>query len=142
VTVASILASKGRNLISVSAETTVSEVTQILHNNSIGAVLVMKAGKLLGILSERGVVRAMALNPSGVRGMSAESVMRPTQYTVRLDAPLEEAMQIMTTNRVRYLPVLDKGDLVGLISIGDVVKAELNLRLHEVTNLTNYIGGV
>jgi signal-transduction protein with cAMP-binding, CBS, and nucleotidyltransferase domain len=51
-------------------------------------------------------------------------------------------MQIMTTNRVRYLPVLDKGDLVGLISIGDVVKAELNLRLHEVTNLTNYIGGV
>jgi CBS domain-containing protein len=142
VLVSSILATKSKNLISVSSNTPVSDVTQILHENTIGAVLVMEGSKLLGVLSERGIVRAMALNPSGVRAMRADHAMRPTQYRVSADASLEDAMQIMTDHRVRYLPVFEGDELVGLISIGDVVKAELNIRLHEVNSLTNYISGV
>jgi CBS domain-containing protein len=138
-TVASILAAKGRNLISVPFDTPVSEVTQILYQNTIGAVLVMRDGKLLGVLSERGIVRAMALNPGGVRAMSAQSVMRPTEHIVSLEATLEEAMRLMTEHRVRYLPVFAAGELIGVISIGDVVKAELEVRSHEVESLKDYI---
>ncbi|WP_428391167.1 CBS domain-containing protein [Lichenicoccus sp.] len=140
-TVASILASKPRTLVSVTPETTVGEVARLLHERQIGAALVMQGDTLLGILSERGIVRALALHPSGVRGMRADSVMKPRQVETHLSATLEEAMRIMTDNRVRYLPVFEDGHLAGLISIGDVVKAELGRHAHEVTNLTAYISG-
>jgi CBS domain-containing protein len=140
-TIASILKEKGNTLISVTPETPIGEVTRIMHENQIGAVLVMEKDKLLGVLSERGIVRALALHPSGVRAMPAHSAMKPRQYETTLSATLEEAMQIMTDNRVRYLPVRDAGKLIGLISIGDVVKAELRRHAHDVKDLTAYIGG-
>jgi CBS domain-containing protein len=140
-TIASILKEKGESLICVAPDTAIGDVTRIMHENQIGAVLVMEEDRLLGVLSERGIVRALALHPSGVRAMPAHSAMRPRQYETTLSATLEEAMQIMTDNRVRYLPVRDAGKLVGLISIGDVVKAELRRHAHEVTNLTAYISG-
>ena len=130
-TVASILAQKSKHLICVNADTPVSEVTRILHEKQIGAVLVMQDSTLLGVLTERSIVRAMR----------ADSVMRPTQHTATVSSTLDEAMQIMTAYRVRYLPVLEDGRLIGLVSIGDVVKAELNQNAREVENLTAYISG-
>jgi CBS domain-containing protein len=140
-TIASILKSKANTLISVAPETPIGDVTRIMHENQIGAVLIMDQGKLLGVLSERGIVRALALHPSGVRAMRADSAMRPRQFETTLSATLEEATQIMTDNRVRYLPVRDAGKLVGLISVGDVIKAELVRHANDVQNLTAYIGG-
>ncbi len=140
-TVASILAQKSKTLICVAPDTPVSEVTRILHEKQIGAVLVMDGETLLGVLTERGIVRAMALNPQGVRAMAASSVMRPKLHEAHLSSTLDEAMQVMTENRVRYLPVVEDGKLVGLVSIGDVVKAELGRNVHEVQNLTAYISG-
>jgi CBS domain-containing protein len=140
-TIASILNSKGNTLISVRPDTPIGEVTRIMHEHQIGAVLIMEADKLLGVLSERGIVRALALHPSGVRAMRADSAMKPRQHETTLSATLEDAMRIMTDTRVRYLPVRDAGKLVGLISIGDVVKAELARHAHDVQNLTAYISG-
>jgi CBS domain-containing protein len=140
-TVASILAEKGNNLISVRPDTPVSEVTRILHKNQIGAVLVMQDDQLLGVLSERGIVRALALHSSGVRAMRADSIMRPREHETQLSATLAEAKRIMTEGRVRYLPVRENGKLVGLISMGDVVRAELSRHADELKSVTAYING-
>ncbi|MBE7212134.1 MAG: CBS domain-containing protein [Gluconacetobacter diazotrophicus] len=140
-TLASILRSKGGSLVSVEADTPVAAVTEILHRNNIGAVLVMRGGQLAGVLSDRGIVRAMALNPQGVRAMPAERAMRPREHEATPDMPLTEAMRIMTVHRVRYLPVLDDGTLVGIVSIGDLLKAELERQSVAVDSLTAYIGG-
>ena len=140
-TLASILKSKPAKLVKVEADTPISVVTEILHRNNIGAVLVMRDDDLLGVLSDRGIVRAMALNPQGVRAMPAERAMKPRQHEAAPSTTLEQAMQIMTTHRVRYLPVFEAEHLVGIVSIGDVVKALLDRQAVTVDSLTAYING-
>ena len=140
-TLASILKSKAAGLVKVEAETPIGAVTEILHRNNIGAVLVMRDGNLLGVLSDRGIVRAMALNPQGVRAMPAERAMKPRQHEAAPSTTLEEAMRIMTDNRVRYLPIFEADHLVGIVSIGDVVKALLDRQAVTVDSLTAYISG-
>ena len=141
-TLASILKSKTGTLVKVEAGTPIATVTEILHRNNIGAVLVMRDGALLGVLSDRGIVRAMALNPQGVRAMPAERAMKPRQHEAAPSTTLEEAMRIMTTHRVRYLPIFEADRLVGIVSIGDVVKALLDRQSVAVESLTAYISGV
>ena len=136
---ASIVKSKPGTLIKVEADTPIGVVTEILHRNNIGAVLVMRGDALLGVLSDRGIVRAMALNPQGVRAMPAERAMKPRQHEAAPSTTLEQAMQIMTTHRVRYLPIFESGTLVGIVSIGDVVKALLERQAVTVDSLTAYI---
>ena len=140
-TLASILKSKTGRLIKVEAGTPIGAVTDILHRNNIGAVLVMRDDQLLGVLSDRGIVRAMALNPQGVRAMPAERAMKPRQHEAAPATTLEAAMRIMTTNHVRYLPVFEADQLVGIVSIGDVVKALLDRQAVTVNSLTAYISG-
>ena len=138
--IASILATKGNALVRVGPDTPIAAVTEILHRNNIGAVLVMRGEELLGILSERGIVRAMALNPGGVRAMPAEQAMKPRQHETTPAATLEDALRLMTEQRVRYLPVFEAGRLVGVVSIGDVVAELLARRSATVESLTAYIG--
>ena len=140
-TLASILKSKTGRLIKVEAGTPIGAVTDILHRNNIGAVLVMRDDQLLGVLSDRGIVRAMALNPQGVRAMPAERAMKPRQHEAAPATTLKAAMRIMTTNHVRYLPVFEADQLVGIVSIGDVVKALLDRQAVTVNSLTAYISG-
>ena len=140
-TVASILKSKSSRLVKVDAELSISAVTEILHQNNIGAVLVMRDDELLGVLSDRGIVRAMALNPLGVRAMPAERAMKLRQHEAAPSTTLEEAMRIMTTNHVRYLPIFEASTLVGIVSIGDVVKSLLDQQSVRVDSLTAYISG-
>ncbi len=138
--IASILAAKGNALVRVSPETPIAAVTEILHRNNIGAVLVMRGEELLGVLSDRGIVRAMALNPAGVRAMPAEQAMKPRRYETTPSATLEDALRLMTEHHVRYLPVFDAGLLVGVVSIGDVVAELLDRKSATVESLTAYIG--
>ena len=140
-TLASILKSKTSRLIKIEAETPIGAVADILHRNNIGAVLVMRGDELLGVLSDRGIVRAMALNPQGVRAMPAERAMKPRQHEAAPSTTLEGAMRIMTTNHVRYLPIFEADRLVGIVSIGDVVKALLDRQAITVESLTAYISG-
>ena len=140
-TLESILRSKSRTLVTVEEGTPIGAVTELLHRNNIGAVLVMRGSELLGVLSDRGIVRAMALNPQGVRAMPAERAMKPRQHEAAPTTTLEEAMRIMTVNRVRYLPIFDADQVVGIVSIGDVVKALLDRQAVDVESLTAYISG-
>ena len=140
-TLASILGSKTGALVTVEEGTPIGAVTEILHRNNIGAVLVMRGDELLGVLSDRGIVRAMAQNPQGVRAMPAERAMKPRQHEAAPSTTLQEAMRIMTVNRVRYLPIFDADRVVGIVSIGDVVKALLDRQAVDVESLTAYISG-
>lgn len=136
-----ILAAKEKRLIRVAPETPISQVVGILHENGIGAVLVMDGEELLGVLSERGIVRALALNPDGVRAMPARAAMRARECDISPSATVETAMELMTNRRMRYLPVVEEGRVTGMLSIGDVVKDQLGERALEVESLTNYIAG-
>ena len=140
-TLASILKSKPGRLVRVEAGTPIGTVAEMLHQHNIGAVLVMRDDELLGVLSDRGIVRAMALNPHGVRAMPAERAMKPRQHEAAPSTTLEEAMRIMTTNRVRYLPIFEASTLIGIVSIGDVVKSLLDQQSVKVDSLTAYISG-
>ncbi len=140
--VASVLAAKGKELFCVAPETPVEDVTRILEARRVGAVLVMQDGALLGVLSERGIVRAMAQHPIGVRAMRADRVMKPFSCQTSPSAKIEDAMQVMTDHHVRYLPVIEEQKLVGLLSVGDIIRAKLGRSLLEVETLAAYITGV
>lgn len=136
-----ILAAKEKRLIRVPPDMPIAQVVGILHENNIGAVLVMEGEELLGVLSDRGIVRALALNPEGVRAMPARAAMRARECDISPEAAVETAMQLMTERRMRYLPVVEDGRVTGVLSIGDVVKDQLGERTLEVETLTSYIAG-
>ncbi len=140
-TIQRILARKDSRLISVPPDMPIGQVVGILHGNNIGAVLVMDGPELLGVLSERGIVRALALNPDGVRALPAKAAMRVRECDIAPSASVDEAMEKMTNHRVRYLPVIEEGRVTGVLSIGDVVKDQLVERALEVETLTSYISG-
>ncbi|WP_428374476.1 CBS domain-containing protein [Lichenicoccus sp.] len=139
-TIASIIRNKTAGIIKVAPQTTISEVVLVLAQHKIGAVLVMDGPELHGVLSERDIVRAMARQPSGVRPLTAESLMTPARALTSVDATISDAMQMMTDKRVRHLPVLEDGAVIGVVSIGDVVKALLDQQTLEVENMRAYVG--
>jgi CBS domain-containing protein len=141
-TIATILRHKGHDVASVSPKARVPEIAKTLTDRRIGAVLVRDAAdQLLGIVSERDIVAALARDGLGVLDMTAAQLMSSTLFTVGPATTVAEAMGRMTESRVRHLPVLDQGELVGLISIGDVVKARLSEQAAEVESLRDYVAG-
>jgi CBS domain-containing protein len=140
--VASILRHKGHHVTSVSPKAGVDELARTLSDHRIGAVLVQdSAGQVLGIVSERDIVRALATDGAAALGKTAAQLMTGVLYTVSPQTTVAEAMARMTDSRVRHLPVLEGGDLVGMISIGDVVKARIDQQASEVDSLTAYVAG-
>jgi CBS domain-containing protein len=141
-TVANILRRKGRDVASVSPKASMAEIVKTLGDRRIGAVLVRDtAGQLLGIVSERDIVTALARDGLGILDMSAAQLMTRTLFTVTLATTMEEAMTRMTESRVRHLPVIEQGELIGLISIGDVVKERISEQAQEVDDLRAYVAG-
>ncbi len=141
-TVAGILKHKGYTVLTVHPDAPISEVTAILVENRIGAVLVIdETEQMLGIVSERDIVRCLAANGSRAIDMTAGQVMTRTLQVAHPDTTVMEAMQIMTVGRFRHLPVVDHDTLVGLISIGDVVKARIMAQDVAVESLTAYVAG-
>jgi CBS domain-containing protein len=141
-TVASILRQKGHDIASVPPSMTLSNVAITLTDRRIGAVLVRDApGKLLGIVSERDIVRCLANEGEACMEKTAAQVMTRVLHTVSPTTSTDQAMTVMTNSRVRHLPVLEHDELVGLISIGDVVKARLEEQAQEVDSLTAYVAG-
>ncbi len=141
-TIAAILRHKGHDIAAVAPVAKIPEIARTLAEWRIGAVLVRdSAGQLLGIVSERDVVRAIARDGGACLEMTAAQLMTRLLHTVAPSASTEEALQMMTMGRVRHLPVLDHDDLVGLVSIGDVVKAQLDAQAQEVDSLKAYVAG-
>jgi len=141
-TVAAILKHKGYQVTTVDPTAQISEVAEVLRQRRIGAVLVMdRADQLLGIVSERDVVRSLAANGARTLEMTAGQLMTRALQVAHPDTTEAEAMRMMTAGRFRHLPVMDNGVLVGLISIGDVVKARIMQQESEVDSLKAYVTG-
>jgi CBS domain-containing protein len=141
-TVAAILKHKGHDVAAVSPKARVPEIVKTLAQRRIGAVLVRDtANQLLGIVSERDVVRALDREGAATLDMTAAQLMTTGLHTVTSATTVAQAMTLMTESRVRHLPVLDGGELVGMISIGDVVRSRLEQQEQEVDSLKAYVAG-
>jgi CBS domain-containing protein len=139
-TISTILRGKGSSVVSVAPELALVEVARTLVRHRVGAVLVRDGeGPILGILSERDVVRALAEDEGSVDGLVASDVMTRLLHTVTLDTPITRALEMMTDRRVRHLPVLEGGTLRGIVSIGDLVKARIEEAVGEAAALRDYV---
>lgn len=139
-TVAAILKNKGHEVVSVRLETPIAELVQLLAKRRIGAVPVVDGdGQLQGILSERDVVRALAAFGGAVLERQAAQLMTANPSTGTPRTTVAEAMAIMTNGRFRHLPVMENGAMIGMISIGDVVKARIQQQATEVDSLRAYV---
>ena len=141
-TVAAILKHKGNQVTTVDPTVPIAELTKILARDRIGAVPVIdRAQRVLGIVSERDIVRSLAANGAPTLAMTAAQLMTREVQVATPDITVREAMNVMTEGRFRHLPVVDHDRLVGLISIGDVVKAHIMQQAHEVDSLRAYVAG-
>jgi CBS domain-containing protein len=138
--VSDILAQKGALVFTVTPSTSVAQIAQHLSTRRVGSMLVVDANNsLAGIVSERDLVRAMASHGAGAMELEAHHVMTREVVTCDPDDSIDQVMETMTSGRFRHLPVVRHGELLGLISIGDVVKARLEETRHETEALKAYI---
>lgn len=138
--VSDILTEKGGLVYTVTPGTTVGEIARQLSTRRIGSVLVVdRLEQVAGIVSERDLVHAIATHGTPALELEASQVMTRNVVTCDPDASIDEVMQVMTAGRFRHLPVVQHGELIGLVSIGDVVKARLAETEHEKEALRAYI---
>jgi CBS domain-containing protein len=141
-TVAAILKHKGYQVTSTAPTATIAQVVDALAEHRIGALLVLdRAGQLLGIVSERDVMRCLAANGAHTLEMTAGQLMTRELQIANPETTVAEAMAKMTVGRFRHMPVMEHGKLIGLISIGDVVKARIMEQEGEVDSLKAYVAG-
>ncbi|WP_417458785.1 CBS domain-containing protein [Kordiimonas sp.] len=134
-----ILDQKGNDVIAQEAGCTVLEVAKLLGERRIGAVPVTKGRKLVGIISERDVMRGLAIRGGGVLADDISTLMTKSVFTCTRDDSVQHLMAMMTERRIRHVPVLENGELVGMISIGDVVKERMQETEQEAAALKEYI---
>ena len=140
-TVGSILRSKGNTIWSVTPDATVFDALKIMAEKNIGALMVLQKEIVVGIFSERDYARKIVLKGESIHSAVMKDVMTSAVLTVHPEQSLEECMALMTAKHVRHLPVLQNGNLIGLISIGDVVKAIISEHEYTIKQLENYITG-
>jgi CBS domain-containing protein len=138
--IASILRDKGTDVFSVCTGEDVVSIAQSLAQHRIGAALVRDAqGHILGIVSERDIVRAVAREGAAALSHTARDLMTADLITVRGETHIAEALGVMTAHRCRHLPVIEDGRLVGMVSIGDLVKARIAEAEQEAESLRAFV---
>ncbi|MEQ9149895.1 MAG: CBS domain-containing protein [Parvibaculum sp.] len=137
--VATILKAKGSDVATVNPTVTLGEVATLLSERRIGAVVVMQDRKVLGIVSERDIVKAVARNGGEALTAPVRDVMTSRVVTCSLNDSVDELMDSMTMGRFRHLPVIENGELAGIISIGDVVKHRIAETVMETEAMRLYI---
>ena len=140
-TVRDMLKTKGFEVWSVAPDETVYDALKLMAEKNIGAVLVMEAGKVVGILSERDYARKIILLGRASADTPAKEIMTSRVMCVRPQETAEQCMALMTEKKIRHLPVLEDDRLVGIISIGDVVKATIAQKEFIIEQLEEYIRG-
>jgi len=140
-TVANVLAVKGSEVFTVAPGASVYEALQILAEKNAGALVVTDGGKLVGIISERDYARKVALVDRTSRDTLVSEIMSRDVKTVAPTASIEDCMELMTERHIRHLPVLEDNELVGVVSIGDVVKTVIADLAAMVEQLDSYIRG-
>ncbi len=140
-TVRGILKSKGSQVWSLDAEATVYQAIALMAEKGIGALLVVSEGKLVGILSERDYARKVILKGKSSKATPVREIMSSPVITVTPEHTVAECMKIITTHRIRHLPVLEGEQLVGVVSIGDLVNSIISTQAATIHQLSSYISG-
>ncbi len=137
--VATILKAKGYNVVTASPGMTLAEAARLLSEKRIGALVIMQGRQMLGILSERDIVKTVAYAGAEALERSVRDVMTSRVVTCSLNDSVDELMDEMTDRRFRHMPVVEDGELVGIVSIGDVVKHRIAETIMESEALRFYI---
>ena len=128
-------------LCSVEPNATVYQAVELMAGRNIGALPVMERGKLMGMISERDYTRKVVLNGRSSKDTPVSEIMTRNPIIVGLDNTVGDCMEMMTTERVRHLPVVENGELVGILSIGDLVKWIMSAQDATIDQLTKYVFG-
>jgi CBS domain-containing protein len=134
-----LLDQKGRSIFSVGPEDPVLEAIQLMADRRVGALLVLKGEELVGIVSERDYARKVILLGRSSSATPVWQIMSSPVHAVSPDQTVQDCMRIMTEKRIRHLPVVEHGHIVGVISIGDLVKAVIEDQQHTIEQLESYI---
>ena len=139
-TIGEILAHKSEALWRIAPEASVFEAIQLMADKNIGAVLVMRGNELLGVMSERDYTRKVALKGKSSKDTRVQEILEPSLTVTRSDT-VESCMKLMTNHRVRHLPVMEGGRVVGILSIGDLVNWIISAQHATISQLEGYISG-
>ena len=140
-TVSSVLRRKGRQVLSIAPDASVYEAIALMAENSVGAVLVVSEGMLEGILSERDYARKVVLQSRSSKDTRVVDIMTTPVVTVSPANTVEECMRLMTDKRIRHLPVVEGSAIVGIVSIGDLVRSVITVQGEIIQHLQEYING-
>ncbi|MCU0581236.1 MAG: CBS domain-containing protein [Syntrophales bacterium] len=141
-TVKDVLEAKGNSQIwSISSSASVFEAVSMMDEKNVGALLVIDGGKLVGIVAERDVARRLVLKGRSSRDTIVKDIMTSDLYGVSSDTAIEKCLMLMTEKRVRHLPVFENDHLVGVMSIGNIVKSVIIKQDSIIENLQDYILG-
>jgi CBS domain-containing protein len=141
ITLESVLRRKGREVFSISPDSTLYEALKELADKNVGALLVLESEKMVGIISERDYARKVVLQGKSSRNTTVREVMTPGVIAVGINETIENCMDLMTRNKIRHLPVVKDGAVAGIISIGDIVKAIISEQQATIQDLEQYIVG-
>lgn len=140
-TVNAILKEKGTRVWTIPGDATVFEAIQLMAAHNIGALVVVSHRSIEGIFTERDYTRKVALYGKSSKDTLVSEILSPNLVVATPESTIEECMRLMTENRVRHLPVLERDELVGIVSIGDLVNWTINAQNIEILQLHNYISG-
>lgn len=141
ITVRNLMSMKGQDIWFISPQATILQALALMSQKDIGALPVLDNDRLVGIISERDIVRILAEEHTFHPQKTVASYMTSEVITTSPESTSEDCMYLMTTHHIRHLPVIEDNKLTGLVSIGDVVKASITDRDEIINHLENYIGG-
>jgi CBS domain-containing protein len=138
-TIRHILEVKGHDVWSIAPGASVFDALRMMSDKDVGALLIMEGEQMLGIMSERDYARKVVLLGKTSRDTKVDEIMSKIVYTIHPDQTIEEAMELMNTKHIRHLPVADGNQVLGMISIGDIVKAVIFKQREAIKNLEDKI---
>lgn len=141
-TIREVLNKKGNQIYSVAPETTVYDTLRLMAEKNIGAVLVLDNGKLVGIMSERDYARKVVLKGKFSKEVPVNEIMSPNVICIEPDQTIKNTQAVMIQKKIRHLPVMEENNLLGLVSIGDIVNAVLDDNKFMIDQLFTFIKGV
>ena len=140
--VSMLLRQKGNDIFSIPSDASVYSAIEMMADRRVGALLVISAGQLVGIISERDYARKVILQGKSSKDTFVREIMTPSPITIHCHTCIDEAMRVMTDNHIRHLPVVDSdGHVAGVLSIGDLVKWIVTSQDETIQHLEHYIAG-
>ncbi|MDJ0655034.1 MAG: CBS domain-containing protein [Xanthomonadales bacterium] len=140
-TINQLLDEKGHEVFAVSPESPVYDAIEMMADKGVGALLVMEGDNLAGVVSERDYARKVILKGKSSRSTQVRDIMTAEVVSVSPHDTVDQCLAVMTQNKIRHLPVLEDGGVVGVLSIGDLVKSVIDDQKHQIQSLEQYISG-